>query len=362
MSHSLRFTRNDDYSQKLVDVKDIPRYKDDGYQVIDFHLHTTASYDVLPSSVVQPKNLYKEMMGNGWDYVTFTDHDTLDAFDLIDEASPNLIPGVEIKIKPLKIGSYKDAHTLHINVYCLTKRQFRDLEELAQKRDFYGFKAYLDEADLPYQLNHPTWTEIDDTPDWRFLPDIVREFDVIEVINHKRPQRHNLIALKHLAEAFGKGITAGSDSHIGEPEMATLCRGADFREIWENIKAGDSLVVRQADIPPINKGDILSRVEQIRELIVDSGNPVEFPNRLGDAPDKWVKLLLEMLNSSPLVVKRLHCAFLRGLAHVAGDMIIRKVYLNRQDQYANTIEFELNRKSSLEPAFFMNTSAEISVQ
>ncbi|KAA3660410.1 MAG: PHP domain-containing protein, partial [Calditrichaeota bacterium] len=195
MSFQINMPKTRDYSQKIVKQEQIVYLRDAGYKVMDLHLHTSVSYDVIPSFQVVPRNLYSNMEKKGFDFITFTDHDTMLAYDDFPEMPANLIPGVEIKIQPKRVGRYEECHTLHINVYTLNQNQLQDLQYIASKREFYEFKAYLEASDLPYQLNHPTWCELTDKPDWHYLPDIIKEFDVIEACNYKRSTWHNHITL-----------------------------------------------------------------------------------------------------------------------------------------------------------------------
>ncbi|WP_269848629.1 hypothetical protein [Methanosarcina horonobensis] len=72
--------------------------------------------------------------------MTFTDHDTVKAYDLLGWDKEGLVPGVEISIKdPENVG-----HTLHINVFDLDSEDFGELEAIAnQEHDFKNFIRYL---------------------------------------------------------------------------------------------------------------------------------------------------------------------------------------------------------------------------
>lgn len=326
-----------DYSIKLIGPHEIGWLRDAGYKVIDLHLHTSFSSDVIPAPQMHPVNLYHYLVENGWDYVTFTDHDTLDAYDEFDTLPNNIIRGVEIKIKPIKIGHYVDAHTLHVNVFCLNHKQFSDLKIIAETGLFYEFKNYLDSNDLPYQLNHPTWCEFKDKPDWRYLPDVIKEFDVIEVCNYKRSIKHNYIALKLLAEEYCKGIVGGSDSHTGEPIKATFIKGENFREGWDRIKAGESFMLEQANCNTLNKQELIKILTQLRNI-----NPSDLENNgiqynLGPVTSRIVNHLIASFIRGPRFFSKTYEIVLYSVIHMAGDYILKKAFLDKDDKSANYI-------------------------
>src|SRR3974377_1715937 len=82
----------------------------EGWHRADLHVHTLCSYDVVKAPWLHPEALYRKAREMGLKYVTFTDHDTMRAYDMIGWEREALVPGVEIKIKdPKAVG-----HTLHV--------------------------------------------------------------------------------------------------------------------------------------------------------------------------------------------------------------------------------------------------------
>ena len=228
------------YQSKLILPGQVDEYRGKGYNVVDFHLHSSASYDVFNKKSLYPRVLRERMLKQGWDYVTFTDHDTIDAYDGLD--LEGVIKGVEVTIKPRIFPGYEHPHTMHVNVYALSDEQFAEIDAIAKQGDFFGLIDYLKNEELPYQLNHPFISGYYEEPEWHHMPEIVQYFDVLEITNTRRSRLHNESAGR-LADAFGLGWTEGSDNHIGLPVKGTLVRGADFGEMWDRIKAGDVLTV-----------------------------------------------------------------------------------------------------------------------
>jgi len=185
------------------------------------------------------------MKARGWGLVTFTDHDTLDAYKSFTEPSPDVVRGVEIKIKPRRIGSHTHTHTLHVNIYRLSDEQFQELETIARSRDYYAFIDYLKSNRLPYVLNHPFWHEVYERPNWAVIPEILKKGDFpLTEYNWGRIPTQNEKVLE-LARAIGVPVWGASDNHVGKPEFATLIRGDTFEEVWDNAIHGRACVVRQ---------------------------------------------------------------------------------------------------------------------
>jgi predicted metal-dependent phosphoesterase TrpH len=180
--------------------------------------------------------LYDQARRMGLTFVAFTDHDTMAAYDQIGWTREGLVPAVEIKIlDPRNVG-----HTVHVNVYTLDAGQFREILKIAgTARDIEMLTSYLKAEGLPFVFNHPFWHEPDETPNLQAVLDIAELFPVLEY-NMGRIGRLNAQALL-LAAARGKGIVAGTDSHVGEIGRAfTLARGNSFKDFFDRIAARDS--------------------------------------------------------------------------------------------------------------------------
>jgi predicted metal-dependent phosphoesterase TrpH len=73
-------------------------FRKDGRKWMDLHVHSSCSYDVPPVQTMHPAVLFENAKSQGLDYVTFTDHDTIKAYDLLGWNREGLVPGIEISI------------------------------------------------------------------------------------------------------------------------------------------------------------------------------------------------------------------------------------------------------------------------
>jgi hypothetical protein len=233
-----KLSTTDGNKPEILDLARARALQAGGWQAADLHVHTLHSYDVIPTRQVDPLNLYLEARRLGMTYVAFTDHDTMAAYDEIGWSRDGLVPAVEVKIlDPRNVG-----HTVHVNVYTLDRRQFKEIQDIAGRvRDVAVLTDYLRAEGLPFIFNHPFWHEPEETPNLKAVLDIARLFPVLEY-NMGRIGRINALALR-LASALSKGIVAATDTHVGEIGRAfTLARGESFKEFFENIAARESLL------------------------------------------------------------------------------------------------------------------------
>ncbi|HEY3362939.1 MAG TPA: PHP domain-containing protein [Methanosarcina sp.] len=210
----------------------------EGWKKIDLHVHTSCSYDVPPVQAMHPAVLFKKARSQGLDFVTFTDHDTVKAYDLLGWDKEGLVPGVEISMMDPDIG-----HTLHVNVFELDSEEFKELELIAnQEHDFKSFIHYLRTHDLPHIYNHPFQFAIGDHPNLETVPELINQFPVVEY-NTRNLTEKNLVTAT-LARKYRKGLVATTDSHTGSMgAVYTLAKGETFREYFENVKKRRSYIV-----------------------------------------------------------------------------------------------------------------------
>lgn len=211
----------------------------EGWKKVDLHVHSSCSYDVPSVQAMHPAVLFENARSHGLDFVTFTDHDTVKAYDLLGWDKEELVPGVEISISdPEHIG-----HTLHVNVFELDSEEFEELELIAnQECNFKSFIRYLRTHDLPHIYNHPFQFVGGERPNLWAVTELIKQFPVVEYNMQNLTEKNLMVAT--LARKYGKGIAATTDSHTGGMgAVYTLAKGETFREFFENIKKGSSYIV-----------------------------------------------------------------------------------------------------------------------
>lgn len=242
----------------------------------DLHVHSSCSRkDVLPVALLDPRSLYRKAVERDLDYVVFTDHDTMDAYDIVGWERERLVTGVEISLTDVR----QVGHTIHINVYDLNREQFQDLMEIRSQADVMKFTAYCRHSNLPYIYNHPFWFESGETPNISVIPEICRLFPVVEYNMH-RIRRKNMFAWQ-LARKYNKGIVATTDTHIGEIGKAmTAARGDTFREFFANITARNCYLLNQ----DWTMNNFLEEVDSWIEILYEMARDESMGNKLSENP------------------------------------------------------------------------------
>lgn len=214
---------------------------DPGVVRVDLHCHSTASNErlrFLPGLVfhplLTPGEVYDLAKARGMDYVTLTDHDTIDGCKrLLDErgAPADFIVGEEVSV-----AFPGDGTIIHVNVYDIDEEQHREIQRV--RENLFDFAAYMRSIDKLYVLNHMTWNSQHRVLTTEQIELMLEQFPVFEGINGTRSYAHNAFAWR-ATRGRGKVLVAGSDSHTHRVGTTyTLSRGSNPAELLANIRAG----------------------------------------------------------------------------------------------------------------------------
>ncbi len=315
------------------------RLKGECWQAADLHVHTFYSYDVVPTREVDPLTLYEKAISRGMTFISFTDHDTMDAYDRIGWTRERLVTGVEVKI----LDRIKVGHTVHINVYTLNRKQFQEIENIAKMaQDIEMLVEYLRAENLPFILNHPFWHEPGEKLSAASVAEISEMFPVLEY-NLGRIRKLNRLVLE-LAAYRNKGVAAGTDSHTGDiGRIFTVAPGNNFREFFGAIEQGNACMVTEDLTYHRIKNEIGKRLEMLLDsrewVMVREGLKMETGNALADA-------VIKILSGGKEGAR----AFGREAIKFLATMLSRtglpaRIYLIKQNLLATRLRQELNLAS-----------------
>jgi hypothetical protein len=191
------------------------------------------------------------------DYVTITDHDTIDGCkELLDRRGPlgDFIVGEEVSVT-----FPDDGMIVHVNVFDHTEEQHREIQKLAGNA--HELIPYLKSINKLFMLNHPTWNQQHRPVSAKRCEEFVELFDVFEVVNGTRTYRHNS-PVWSLIDGRDKVMTAGSDSHSDQMGSThTRTTGANREEVIANIRAGRTSVCGNMGGAPLTYYDVVHVVD-----------------------------------------------------------------------------------------------------
>jgi glycosyltransferase involved in cell wall biosynthesis len=149
---------------------------------VDLHLHTRHSARAtdwmlrkvdFPASCSEPSVLYDDLRRAGFDFVTFTDHDTIDG--CLEVAGR---PGVFLS-EEITAFFPEDDVKVHLLAWGITEAQHREIQAL--RRNIYELAAWLREQDIAHAVAHPFWP-VDErlsTDHWQRLVLLFRHFETV---------------------------------------------------------------------------------------------------------------------------------------------------------------------------------------
>src|SRR5437016_10728769 len=203
----------------------------------DLHIHSRHSarseewlfrrFD-FPDSYSDPKELHRQLLELGMDYVTIADHDTIEGcLQIID------LPQVFISEQVTTYFPH-DPCKLHIRVWGISEQQHREIEGV--RDDIFELQRYLQMAQITHAVAHPLYS-VNGQLDASHLERLILLFKHFEGINGLRdvllsdlaqtlfsqltPDKIDLFANRHNlapthAEPWKKILVGGSDDHGGK--------------------------------------------------------------------------------------------------------------------------------------------------
>ena len=236
----------------------------------DLHIHSRHSarseewlfrrFD-FPDSYSDPKQLYEQLRKRGMDYVTITDHDSIDGC-------------LEIAHRPRTFISEQvttyfphDACKLHILVWGISEQQHRDIETV--RENIFDLQRYLQRAQIAHAVAHPLYS-VNGKLEAMHLEQLILLFKHFEGINGLRdallsdlaqtlfkqltPEQIDVFANRHgvaptHAEPWKKILVGGSDDHGGQFAASAFTETPAAKSAEEFLKS-----VRNGNCTPRGQG------------------------------------------------------------------------------------------------------------
>lgn len=227
----------------------------------DLHLHTRHSARAtdwllrkvdFPASCSEPVEIYRSLRARGFDFVTFTDHDTIEGcLEIADQ------PGVFLS-EEITAFFPEDDVKVHLLAWGITEAQHAEIQRL--RRDIYDLARLLKEQDIAHAVAHPFWP-VDErlsVDHWERLVLLFRHFETVNGLRDPLLGQTAEFALSRLTpsdierfaterklgplwdEPWKKAFTGGSDDKGGIylGRAWTEAGGRTAREFLSALRAG----------------------------------------------------------------------------------------------------------------------------
>jgi glycosyltransferase involved in cell wall biosynthesis len=197
----------------------------------DLHLHTRHSARAtdwllrkvdFPASCSEPEEIYRALRGKGFDFVTFTDHDTIEG--CLEIAGQ---PGAFISEEVTAFFPEDDVK-VHLLVWGITEEQHAEIQRM--RRDIYELARYLKARDIAHAVAHPFWP-VDERLSVEHWERLILLFRHFETVNGLRDP-----LLGHTAEfALSRLTPADIERFAARQKLAPL-----WGEPWKKSFTGGS--------------------------------------------------------------------------------------------------------------------------
>ena len=236
----------------------------------DLHIHSRHSarseewlfrrFD-FPDSYSDPKQLYEQLRKRKMDYVTITDHDSIDGCLEIAHLPRTFISEQVTTYFP------HDVCKLHILVWGISEQQHRDIEGV--RENIFDLQRYLQRAQIAHAVAHPLYS-VNGKLEAMHLEQLILLFKHFEGINGLRdallsdlaqtlfkqltPEQIDVFANRHgvaptHAEPWRKILVGGSDDHGGQFAASAFTETPAAKSAEEFLKS-----VRNGNCTPRGQG------------------------------------------------------------------------------------------------------------
>lgn len=208
----------------------------------------------VPESYTQPEVFYRELRKKGFDFVTLTDHNTIEGCLRIAG-----MPGAFISEE---ITTYfpEDRCKIHLLAWNITEQQHRDIRKV--RENIFELADYLNEQNIVHGVAHPLLS-INGRLTVEHFEKLVLLFRVFEGRNGTRAPLAQDIATLCLSQLTPEWIDALADKHNiqprgEEPWEKSLTGGSDdhgglyFGETWTEVPSARSV---EEFLQQVNEGN-----------------------------------------------------------------------------------------------------------
>ncbi len=218
----------------------------------------------FPDSYSEPRELHRQLMERGMDYVTITDHDTIEGCLQIKDLPNTFISEQVTTYFP------QDPCKIHILVWGITEAQHADI--VIVRDNILALQRYLQAGKIAHAIAHPLYS-INGKLDASHIERLILLFKCFEGVNGLRdallseltqelfasltPEKIEALAERHNIapthpEPWKKIFVGGSDDHGGQFVASAYTEtpaAGSVRDFLEHVRAGNCTAQGQGGTP-----------------------------------------------------------------------------------------------------------------
>jgi predicted metal-dependent phosphoesterase TrpH len=237
-------------SAKVTDLE-LPTWFSDGrFKKVDLHchsVHSTFKYFRVANtrdSYNRPEEVYRVAKERGMDFVTISDHDTIDGC----LAFLNAHPDADDFFISEEVETWfpETRQRIHVNVFGIDEAQHAEIQR--RRENIFDLHEYLQAESIIASANHLFQNYRMRNSPRRYFEEMLRMFDVFEVKNGAMTSHHNRLVEDLMAVVRGKkgalSLVAGSDAHTLGPlaKVYTIAEAQTPAEFLQKIRTGECFV------------------------------------------------------------------------------------------------------------------------
>ncbi|MFN2384987.1 MAG: PHP-associated domain-containing protein [Thermoanaerobaculia bacterium] len=236
--------------KRTEDLDQPPWFQESRYRKADLHCHSvysTFKYFRIANtrdSYNRPEEVYRIAKVRGMDFVTITDHDSIDGCLYLLNRHPDL---TDFFISEEVETWFPDTRQrIHVNVFGIDEEQHREIQR--RRSNIYDLHEYMRVEGIIASANHMFQNYRFRNSPRRYFEEMLRMFDIFEVKNGAMASQHNRLVEDLMALVREKrgnvSLIAGSDAHTLGPlaRVYTVAEAQTAAEFLEKVRSGDCFV------------------------------------------------------------------------------------------------------------------------
>jgi predicted metal-dependent phosphoesterase TrpH len=230
---------------------DLPNwFSDTRFKKADLHCHSVYStfkyFRVANTrdSYNRPEEVYRLAKERGMDFVTLTDHDSIEGCLYLLNKNPDL-PDFFIS-EEVETYFPDTRQRIHVNVFDIDERQHEEIQR--RRRNIYDLHEYVKEERIIASANHMFQNYRMRNSPRHYFEEMLRMFDIFEVKNGAMASQHNRLVEDLMAVVREKrgavSLVAGSDAHTLGPLalVYTVAEAQNVTDFLEKVRGGECFV------------------------------------------------------------------------------------------------------------------------